>query len=111
MISSRPSCKNADADLRLTVIFSHKSCNLHEKLSMLLVPSQQFNAGEVLRTTPASSLCISAAKNNLLEGKVVGINWYGYSTVAKYSRETSRCISGLFRAHVFSWRGAFYRGM
>lgn len=69
MISTRHSCKNADADLRLTIIFSHKNCNLHEKLSMLLVLSQHLNAGEVLRTTPECSLCISAAINNLLEVK------------------------------------------
>lgn len=74
MISARPRCKNADTDLRLTITFYDKNCSLHEKLSMLLVPSQQLNAGEVLRTTSEPSLCISDAVNNLLGGKVVGIN-------------------------------------
>lgn len=43
---------------------------------MLLMPSWQLIAGEVLRTTPESSLCISAVITNLLEGEMVGINWY-----------------------------------
>lgn len=71
--NDRPGCKDADADLRLAIIFSHKNCNLHEKLFMLLVPPQHLNAGEVLRTTPEYSLCISAAINTLLEVKG---GWY-----------------------------------
>lgn len=66
-------CKNAGTDLRLTVIFS-KELQLREKPSTLPMPSRQLIAGEVLSTTPESSLCISAVVTNLLEGEMVGIN-------------------------------------
>lgn len=56
--------------------FLPKELQLCEKPSMLLMPSWQLIAGEVLRTTPESSLCISAVITNLLEGEMVGINWY-----------------------------------